>query len=79
MLPPGTPEAVLESKLLSENLKTRHINLEEQVNKIKFKIKIDKEAYKRYKFDFLTSKKTAKKRVFEIWKEILFKNNYRIK
>ena len=63
--------AVLESKLLSNILKTKLINLEDKVDKKKFQLKVNRESYKKYKFNFLTSRETLKKRMFEIWKEIL--------
>ena len=65
------PESVLESKLLSNILKTKLINLEDKVDKKKFQLKVNRESYKKYKFNFLTSRETLKKRMFEIWKEIL--------
>lgn len=65
------PESVLDTKLLAKYLNTKCINSEKKMTKKNFQLKPDKKYFDRYKYNFLTSKETYNKSVFEIWKTIL--------
>jgi|688.fasta_scaffold123000_2 hypothetical protein len=66
------PIALTYIKEISGFLKTRFINLNYDIYKKDFNLKIDRKAYQDYKFNYLTSKETLKKRNYEILNENFF-------
>ena len=66
------PMALTYIKEVSRFLKTQFINLNYDICKKDFNLKIDRKVYQDYKFNYLTSKETLKKRNYEILNENFF-------
>jgi hypothetical protein len=66
------PIALTSIKEISSFLKTKFINLNNDICKNDFNLKIDRKVYQDYKFKFLTSKETLKKRNYKILNENFF-------
>ena len=58
---------------LSKSLGTKFINLENKISKHDINFKIKKNLYKKYKYDYLTSKETENKKIYEILNNNFFK------
>ena len=65
------PQSISDTKLLAKYLNTNCINSENKINKKDFRLKPDKRYFDRYKYNFLTSKETLNKSIFNIWSTIL--------